>query len=393
LQGQLRPLIKMNKSVVILKKTLKVILWVIIGFVILFVAIAVLIQIPAVQNRIVQKATSFVSSKTNTRIEINKISISFPKAIVIQGLFLEDTKQDTLLYAGKAKINIALYGLLSSRIAISSFVLEDAIINLYSTKTDSLFNYNFLITAFSNTNGQVNPDEEIDQETFSKWTFNLDNVVLRNVRFTYNDEYSGIGVFAAALQSEISLNEINPKKSIYSFDEILMEGLNVNVLTSETTNTKADQPGKILPVISANKLELRNSLVNYTDSVINLAVHSVIDFLKLEDALIDLNPELIIADYLFVKESRIHYHSFAPEPAGSQADIVSDLPSGNNWKVTLNKIEATDNSFTYKIGNTLALANEFDPANIELNHLVIPGKGFLLCHGSYQSFDQEVKCN
>jgi len=119
--------------------------------VLLFIIIAALIQIPAIQNKTIHYATSFISSKTHTRVEIKNISISFPKSIVLEGVFLEDTQKDTLLFAGKAKINIALYDLISSKISISSFALENANINLYSTDTDSLFNYTFLLKAFSDT--------------------------------------------------------------------------------------------------------------------------------------------------------------------------------------------------------------------------------------------------
>src|SRR5665647_1200153 len=94
-------------------KTLKVIAWVAVSLVLIFILIAVLIQIPAIQTKIVHYATSFVSNKTHTKVEIKHVSISFPKSVVIEGLYLEDLKKDTLLYSEKAKVNIALYDLLS----------------------------------------------------------------------------------------------------------------------------------------------------------------------------------------------------------------------------------------------------------------------------------------
>src|ERR1035437_4401904 len=87
------------------RKSLKVIAWVISGSVLFFFILALLIQIPAIQTKIIHYATSFVSNKTHTRVEIKHVSISFPKSVVIEGLYLEDLKKDTLLYAGKAKVN------------------------------------------------------------------------------------------------------------------------------------------------------------------------------------------------------------------------------------------------------------------------------------------------
>src|SRR5450759_3308690 len=176
----------MNKVQSFLKKTLKAVLWVAIVLVLIFVIIAALIQIPVVQNKIVHYTTSFVSNKTHTRVEIKNISISFPKSVVIEGLYLEDLNKDTLLYTGKAKVNIALYDLLNSKIAISSLAVEDVNLNLHSTKTDSLFNYNFLLTAFGDTTKQ----SKVAPPTPSKWTFSIDQVSLKNARFRYDDAVS-----------------------------------------------------------------------------------------------------------------------------------------------------------------------------------------------------------
>jgi hypothetical protein len=366
----------MNKAANIFKKILKVILWVIASLVLLFIIVAVLIQIPAIQNKIVNTATSFVSNKTHTRVEIEKIKISFPKAVVIQGLFLEDASEDTLVYAGKAKINIAIYQLLASKISISSFTLEDATINLYTTQTDSLFNYNFLITAFSDTTARNLPDTVVDNETASKWSFHLNNLALKNVRFTFNDQYGGIGVFVVSEKSEISVDEFDPAKSIFSFDKMLMDGLTVNVLTSESMSTKIDKPDKELPRISANKLLINNSMINYSDSVSYISIQLDVDELKLENALIDLTPELITADHLQVSKTNIQYHTFGPESISGPANANIKPDSENNWKVTMNRIDVTDNSFSYKIGNTPALENEFDSDNIELSQLSFQAKDF-----------------
>jgi uncharacterized protein involved in outer membrane biogenesis len=224
----------MSKSGRFIKRIIKVALWVALGFVMLFILVALLIQIPSVQNKIVDYATSFVSSKTNTKVEIKNVGISFPKAIALEGIYLEDTQSDTLVYAGMVKVNIALYDLLSSKINISSFALEDATINLYSTQTDKLFNYNFLITSFSDTTKQADKKPSAP----AKWSFSIDKVKLTNVKFTYNDVYGGMSVFAAIANSDVRVMEIAPKKSLYAFNELLLNGLTVDVQRIERKTYK-----------------------------------------------------------------------------------------------------------------------------------------------------------
>jgi hypothetical protein len=357
----------MNKVQNTITKVIKVILWVVVIVVLISVIIAGLVQIPSVQNKIVDAATSFVSKRTQTKVEVKNISIKFPKTVVIEGLFLEDTEKDTLIYAGLVKINIALYGLFTREIATSSVSLEDAVIRLYSTKTDPLFNYNFLITSFAVSTQQT----QSDTLKASKWTFSLDDVYLKNIRFTYNDVYAGINVFAAIQESELNVEEFAPKKPLYQFNELYLEGLNLIVQTSEPANAQKERSGKILPTIIAQKVQLINSMVTYSDSVNYLSVNTKIDRIKLEKGLVDVQNEQIAFDYINLSESDIRYHTFQPE-------IVEGVDSSrkSNWIVSVNRLDAENNMFVYKIGDGPEITNEFDGQHLELSQLTFNASDF-----------------
>ncbi|MBA4410543.1 MAG: translocation/assembly module TamB domain-containing protein [Bacteroidota bacterium] len=359
----------------VFKTVLKTFIWMVIISVLIFILIAALIQIPSIQTRIVHYATSIISNKTHTKVEISHVSIIFPKSVVVEGLYLEDENKDTLLYAGKAKVNMALYDLLRNKIAISSFHLEEAIIKLHNTLTDPLFNYNFLLTAFGDTAIQV----IADTQTASKWTFSIDNVYLTNVSFSYNDEYAGINVSAVLRNSEFSVDQIELEKSNYQIDELLMEGLTANVLMKESGNIQINQSGNVLPKISAKILHLNNSMISFTDSIGYRSVQTIVDQGKLEDVSIDLQAQMLIAENIFLPKSKIYYHTFEPE---FSSYAILAVPSGNNWKVKLNRLELADNSFTYKSGNQPEIKNAFDPDYLEYNQLTLEATDF------YYSSDQ-----
>jgi len=61
------------KGASVFKKVLKTFIWIVSIGVIIFILIAVIIQIPSVQTRIVHFATSFVSKKTHTKVEIKNV--------------------------------------------------------------------------------------------------------------------------------------------------------------------------------------------------------------------------------------------------------------------------------------------------------------------------------
>ncbi|MCX6219370.1 MAG: hypothetical protein NTZ69_00070, partial [Bacteroidia bacterium] len=358
----------MIKLRLLLKKLVKTILWLAIILVFLFVIIAVLIQIPAIQNKIVHGVTSYVSNKTHTKIEIRKVGISFPKSVVIEGLYLEDLKKDTLLYVGKAKVNIALYNLFHNKIAISSISVEDVNLNLYSTKTDSLFNYNFLLTAFGDTTKQ----SKVATPTPSKWTFSIDQVSLKNARFRYDDAYAGINVFAVLKNSEFGVDEIDLQKSVYSVVDMLAEGLTANVRVSASKNKQNNKPGSVLPKIAAKNIRLNNSTISYSDSVGYLSVDAIIDQSKLENSSMDLQKQLLMTGSIYLLNSKILYHTFAPELVATA--IVAT--SGSNWKITMKSIDLEDNSLTYKSGNSPEIKNLFDVNNLEYNHLTLDASDF-----------------
>jgi hypothetical protein len=363
----------MKKVQLLLRKLIKTILWGIITLVFLFVVIAVTIQIPAIQNKIVHGVTSYVSNKTHTKIEIKKVGISFPKSVVIEGLYLEDLKKDTLLYAGKTKVNIALYELFHHKISISSIALEEVNLKLNSTKTDSLFNYNFLLTAFGDTTKQPNAN----LKTASKWSFSIDQVSLKNARFRYDDAYAGINVSAVLKNSEFGVDKIDPQKSLYSVVDLIAEGLTANVLITASVNTQQNKSGSVLPQIAAKNLQLNNAVISYTDSVGDQSVVSVIDRCRLGNASIDIQMQLLATDYLYLSKSKIQLHTFGSELSANGTALAPIAATENYWKVSVKNIVLDDNSLSYKAGNNPEIKETFNPDHVEYNHLMLEATDFL----------------
>ncbi|MFC1527198.1 translocation/assembly module TamB domain-containing protein [Candidatus Neomarinimicrobiota bacterium] len=355
----------MNKVKTFIKKTLKAIQWVAVILVLLFVIIAALTQIPAIQNKIATIATSFISNETHTRVEIKNIRFSFPKSVVIEGLFLEDVQKDTLLFVGKAKINIALYALISSEIAISSFALGNANINLYNTGTDSLFNYNFLLKAFSDTTTitKINPKSE------SKWTFSIDKISLKKIRLRYDDEFGGMSATAVLRELELKMDKIDIVKSIYNIDELLIESLKANVQMKKPANADTKKSENILPIIMAKNIQINNSDIAYTDGINKQSVNAAINRFEIKDGLADFQKELISFDKLDLSKSKIEYNTI-DTTYNNDTNIVADITtSTNNWKVTAKSIVLDDNSLAYMVNNKPEIKNTFDISNMKFSHL------------------------
>jgi len=363
----------MNKWGSFLKKTLRVILWVALGFVVLFILIALLIQVPAIQNRITGYAIDFVSSKTHTKIELEKISISFPKSVVIKGLYLEDIQKDTLLFAGEIKVNIGLFALLKNKIDIYSFALEDAVINLRRTEADSLFNFNFLLTAFSDTASQkaVEPDKS------SKWVITVDKVGMKNVRFLFDDQYGGTYASLNMKQLKLTMDRIDLANSIYTIDEVTIEKLMANVLISKASESAEEASGNALPKISANKIKISDARISYGDSVIRQSVVAAVNRLDLKNSAIDLDKQTVSSAKVLLSQSDVRYKSIEMVSSAEKAGLANNTKAGNSdWKVSVGRIELDDNTLAYNVVNTPVLKNAFDVNHMLYRNLTLKADDF-----------------
>jgi hypothetical protein len=369
----------------IFKKAFKAILWVTISFLLLIIIIGLLIRIPAIQKKVADFATSFISSKTHTRVEIKKISISFLKSVAIEGLFLEDINRDTLLYAGRARVNISFKDLFRHEIHIVSFTLEKANLNLNRIGTDSLFNYNFLLTAFADTAGQI----KAEPEKISRWTFRIDQVSAKNIRLHYNDDYGGMKVSSVLNNLNLKMDLTDTAGSVYNIDELLIENLNADVLIYKSGKTKEKKPDTVLPQITVNMIQINNSSFSYCDSINKQSVRADIKEFRINEASVDLQNQIVISDNFYLSKSEIQYSTSDQKLLSDTTVTLTNITTEkSDWKVSAKSIDLDDNSIAYQVDNKQKIKNAFDVNHMEYKHLTLAAKDFY-----YSSAKTEASIN
>ena len=73
--------------------------------------VALLFEIPAVQNFVAREATEIISRKLGTRISIDRVDIGLFYRVSLDGFYVDDFQRDTLLYAGRLDARIKSLGL------------------------------------------------------------------------------------------------------------------------------------------------------------------------------------------------------------------------------------------------------------------------------------------
>ena len=121
---------------------------------------------------------SYLSSEWNRKVEIDRIRIDLWARVVLDGLYIEDHKGDTLLYA--KELHMATYSFSSSqsRFESQSISLLEPNIEFKRYADESDWNYQFLSDYFAS---------EEPQDTTSNFSMWVGKLSIENGKFTYFD--------------------------------------------------------------------------------------------------------------------------------------------------------------------------------------------------------------
>ncbi|MBP3564207.1 MAG: translocation/assembly module TamB domain-containing protein [Alistipes sp.] len=73
------------------------------------IVLTLVIDLPSVQNFIVDRATTIISNKLGTTVSIDKIRLGVLGSLRVEGFYVEDFQQDTLLYVKKLKVYLSSF--------------------------------------------------------------------------------------------------------------------------------------------------------------------------------------------------------------------------------------------------------------------------------------------
>ncbi|MFC4261839.1 translocation/assembly module TamB domain-containing protein [Ferruginibacter yonginensis] len=166
-----------------------------------------ILHLPAVQTYLAQKITTKLSKELHTKVSIKGVDVRFYNKVLLKGLYVEDLKKDTLLYAGTASASVNDWFFFKDKIKISNLGLDDALVNM--KRTDSVWNYQFLVDYFSSpkkTKKSGGDDVAID----------LNELHFNNIRFNKIDGWIGQDMIASLgkLDVEMELVDLKNKKVI-----------------------------------------------------------------------------------------------------------------------------------------------------------------------------------
>lgn len=187
----------------------------------LILLLLVLVNLPAVQTYLAKKATAFLSKKLKTIVSIDKVKISLLNHVSLQGVYIQDQWQDTLLYAGEAQARISDWFIFKKQTPVLHYVgLHNAYAHLYRTNRSNTWNYQFIIDAFSG-----------GPSTGKKQQLKLDlkKLDIRNVRFFMDDAWVGNDMDFTVGNLQLNADKVDFDKKIIALNKIACESVAIRM--------------------------------------------------------------------------------------------------------------------------------------------------------------------
>lgn len=161
------------------KRVFKITLWTLLIVLLLLTGFAFALRLPSVQTAVVHKITDFLSSELKTKVTIGSVDFVFFKTFRFHQLYVEDEKQDTLLYVDKLDAAISLLSINDQKIRISKVTLAQGLFNLKRFKERKGLNLDIITDYFA--------DNDTTPSKKKPWDVALDNIKVENIDFRYND--------------------------------------------------------------------------------------------------------------------------------------------------------------------------------------------------------------
>ena len=368
-------------------RALRILIRVIIGLLLFFALLVLFIRSPWGQGIIVDRVANFVSGKTGTRVEIDRLYLTFSGNLSLEGLYLEDLKKDTLLYSEELEVSVGLIPLIKGdEININKVEWSGLKARVHRLSPAEEFNYQFLIDAFA-SEGDTTATQA---EAGSSQEINIGNIYFSNFNLSFQDELEGMTASLDLGELELKVETFDLENSLFELDELSIANTKIQYELSkqakpspisEESSSESQSPSLLVGNLKLENVELNyRSIPDFTDA--ELAIGE----LELALPLADLNAQKIELDEFILNNSKIAFRQTAPEADQQQEEnsnaeskpIVFEWP---DWQVEAGAISLNNNQLLLQTANTSLQPGIFNPEWISLQNLTFKAEDISLKSG------------
>ena len=330
---------------------------------------------------------AYLEGKIHTKVQINKLSLDFPKQLVLEGVYFEDQRKDTLFSGGKIQVDIALLKLLSSKVEINYVALKDINAKIYRSGSDTLFNYQYIIDAFTS------PPTTAAKDTSSGMKISVDKIILDNIAASFKDEKTGMDFSGHLGKFETAFKKFDLDKMSFSLPDIVLENVsghfyqNKPLLTPKpmaVIEAKSNEPFNLQ--LGLENISIKNILFDYKNDVsvisanLNLGELSgkvkSIDLASLQMQLEKVTLHNTTAGIILGKseQTRIVKKEINKE-------VIAQV--NNPWNVIIKTIDFENNNLVFNDENKIRTGSGMDYGHLKIDSFKLKGSNFTITPTTY----------
>ncbi len=148
----------------------------------LIILATLLIQLPVVQNYVVDQVAKSLSKSLDTQVRIDEVKIKFFKRLALSGLYIEDHEKDSLFYANEMVADINYFKWWQRKLSLGNIELSGLKLMAHRHQGEREFNYQFLIDYFQSSDTTAKP---------ISWELTLDQIKVTNSILHFDDAEMG----------------------------------------------------------------------------------------------------------------------------------------------------------------------------------------------------------
>ncbi|MEY3249677.1 MAG: hypothetical protein RL742_1720, partial [Bacteroidota bacterium] len=196
-------------------------------FFFLFIVLYFVLQSPLVQNWLVGKATAFLSEELQTTVRLDRIDVGLFDNVILEGLYVEDRNQDTLLVARelRASLETNFFSILNNRLNFDEITLSSVQLRLKRPAGQAEHNAQFILDYFVKPRAPGKPPAPFHLRIKNFWLF--------NIVFSNQDEVSGQKMRFTLPKGNIRIHSFDVGKNTAELESVAIEGLRFELAAFE----------------------------------------------------------------------------------------------------------------------------------------------------------------
>ncbi len=359
----------------------RIVMWILGAIVFLIILVLILIQTAFVQNFARKKVVSYLEHKLKTTVQIGKLDVKFPTAVSLQNVFFADQSKDTLLYGGEIKVNIDMFKLIKKDIEIKEIALNDIVLKVKRLPPDSVFNFQFIVDAFSST-----PTKTPSKDT-SGLKMNIDEILVNRTRILYKDAFTGNDMDLTFGHFDTRISKFDPSHLLFDIPSITLHGLTGYFYQLEPLKKPIEKSVAEAAAVPEHYLQLQNKEINL--STINVNYKSepshtnsslVIGSAVVHPKTIDLKNSIVTLNNLSLDNSNIVFETNSKAVKKKPADTLITVAQTPSMKIISGDINLKNINLKYDDSSAPKA-----PSGMDFSHLDIRNFGLNISRLNYSS--------